>query len=83
MGKRIENVLDGFNFKAVSDYMMATNWAWAGIGVPSAEQARTFARNLLKRAKKGHCTISTGGFIASYRGERYSLIFYVDHNYED
>lgn len=83
MGKRIENVLDGFNFKAVSDYMMATNWTWVGVGVPSAEQAKEHARKLLKRAKVERCTISTGGFIASYRNDRYSLIFYIDHNYED
>lgn len=83
MGKRIERLLDGFNFDGMVQHMYAVGWTWAGIGTPSAEQAREHARRLLKRAKKERCTISTGGFIASYRGGRYSLLFYIDHNYED
>lgn len=83
MGKRIENVLDGFNFVEVVRYMKSVNWTWGGIGVPDVDHARHLARNLLKRAKREKSTISTGGFIASYRGNRYSLVFYIDHNYED
>ena len=83
MGKRIEKVIAGFNFEEVTRYMDSVDWAWAGIGVPNVEQAKSLARDLLKRAKKTRSTISTGGFIASYRNDRYSLIFYIDHSYED
>lgn len=83
MGKRIEKVLDGFDFEEVTRYMNSVDWRWAGIGVPNIEQTKSLARDLLKRAKKARSAISTGGFIASYRNDQYSLIFYIDHSYED
>lgn len=83
MGKRIENVLDGFDFEKVAKYMKFAGWTWGGIGSPNVDQLRAHAKRYLKRAKREHRTISCGGFICSYRNKQYDLIFYVDHNYED
>lgn len=83
MGKRIENVLDSFNFIKAHTYMKSVNWTWVNGNVPDVVELRECARGLLKQAKKERTTVSTGGFIASYSGKRYSLTFYVDRVWED
>jgi hypothetical protein len=50
VNKMIDNILDEFNFAKVQNAMFALDWKWAGIGVPTLDQLRNEARQLLQGA---------------------------------
>jgi hypothetical protein len=78
----IDLILDNFDFCRVNDAMTFLNWHWYGIGIPSTDQLRDRARELLndvrdsvnKNAENNsdqaaHYFIATGGFYAD--GSKY------------
>ena len=62
--KQIKQIMEEFNFQRVHDAMVALDWTWTGVGVPSVCQLQDHARYLLNNVKKGHCN-NTGGFKTS------------------
>ena len=46
--RMIEDVLDNFDFQKVHNAMVALNWTWLDKGVPSVENLREQARDLLR-----------------------------------
>lgn len=71
--RKINNIMDNFNFDKVHDVMVALDWRWVGANKgaepPSIEQLRTEAKRLLVDAAYEKQTIATGGFRANYEKE--------------
>lgn len=83
--RKVNDVLDNFNFPRVKDTMDALKWDWADVGgVPSISTLRLAARKLLRQVitwnenNNGYktdddVTIGTGGFEATYDYKHKSL----------
>lgn len=61
----IDEVMQSFNFDKVHRAMECVDWKWHDKVVPTIEQLKETARDLLKRAWEGRGTARTGGFAAS------------------
>jgi hypothetical protein len=71
--EQIDEIMDTFKFEDVHDWMMHSNWEWAGLDgatrVPDLYEIRQAARERLKQAARSGFS-STGGFTAQlYEGE--------------
>ena len=64
MDKKIEVILDEFNFEKVHKAMEALNWTWYGRGVPKIGTLRRSAKELLTRVAYSDedITIDRGDF---------------------
>ena len=70
--KRIEDIMDSFDFDEVHRVMEMLDWKWASAvesedGVPTKYELRKFAREFLKRCAKRTESSSTGGFRVQFR----------------
>lgn len=72
MQSAVEEIMEQFPFEQVHAYMVLTGWRWLSgkglFGVPTLEQVRDTARDLLTRAEASERTryeIMTGGFRAT------------------
>lgn len=88
-----QNIMDRFDFERVHKAMVALNWSWRGEGVPSIDQLKATALQLMDYADLGYdCLIhkefgystATGGFEARVETftnapPRLSLAFIVEH----
>lgn len=69
--KKINEVVDFFNFEKVHNVMEFLNWQWQGEGVPEIYELKEAARNLIIETINKtletleDCSIATGGFEAS------------------
>jgi hypothetical protein len=70
--KKIQTILDNFNFENVHDAMVRINWTW-GMGdeehLPSIAELKKVACKLLEYTYQSKVGISTGGFEAEYSGQ--------------
>jgi len=83
--KKIKNILDGFNFEEVHNYMMHRNppWTWADGFVPTVGQLRKRAKELLKdvtKFKTGY--IATGGFFVLKWYKELYIMFCIEDKFE-
>jgi hypothetical protein len=69
----IDDIIDNFNFITVEKVMKALNWEWVHVGVPTIDDLKQKARELLKRVRNEILIVneeeytffvSTGGFVA-------------------
>jgi len=76
--KKINFVLENFDFGKVRAAMDALNWEWFGMGVPSINQLKEMAKRLLENLNLDATEISCGGFRADlYEGD-FRLSFCVE-----
>ena len=70
MTLKINDIMDNFDFDCVHRVMEFLNWKWVfaktSSGVPSIDEIRDFAFDLLVRAAKEKTNIASGGFKAVY-----------------
>jgi hypothetical protein len=66
--KLVEEVMDNFDFVKVRQVMHELDWQWWDVGLPSVEQIRQKARQMLNRCVRleGAGLESTGGFCVDY-----------------
>jgi hypothetical protein len=83
--KSIKKIMKHFDFKRVHKTMEALEWEWVFVGVPSLEEIKKFAKELLIRSVSEKITISTGGFTSKYdeKDNTISLSFIVTDWTED
>ena len=77
--EQIDDIMDSFNFDAVSKCMVLLKWGWASSEgkVPSIFEIKKEARRLLRRVDV--CSINTGGFkVAIDEDNCLTLEFIVD-----
>lgn len=77
--EQIDDIMDSFNFDAVSKCMVLLKWGWASSEgkVPSIFEIKKEARRLLRRVDVG--SINTGGFkVAIDEDNCLTLEFIVD-----
>lgn len=85
--KIIEEIIDCTNFEKIHKAMEALDWRWATVGgkVPTEEELKEQARNLLKTTFERKCDTATGGFWTEYieadedGSEGASLSFRIDN----
>jgi hypothetical protein len=70
--KRIQDIMDEFDFDKVHRVMEMLEWKWAsavesGDDIPTKPELRRFARNFLKECAERKESASTGGFSVDYR----------------
>ena len=68
---KIFDILENFDFDKVEDVMKYLGWKWyttvnSDSKVPSKDELRDKAKELLTIAVKEHATVSSGGFSAEY-----------------
>lgn len=51
--KKINEIMDNFDFEKVNDVMTKINWTWSNKGVPSIEQLKELALDMLNTAYDG------------------------------
>ena len=70
MTLKINDIMDNFDFDCVHRVMEFLNWKWVfantSSGVPSIDEIRDFAFDLLVRAAKEKTDIASGGFKVVY-----------------
>ena len=76
--KRINSLIEEFNFEKVHRVMKFLDWRWGNSAAPTIPELEAEARRQLEHVAKSHGTISSGGFIASYIHKVFTLHFYVD-----
>lgn len=68
----ISKILKNFNFEKVHQFMSLTKWSWwDGEGpdrVPTIEQLKSQARQMLIDTYNEKCGRQTGGFVTEYYG---------------
>ena len=67
MIQSVSSTIDSFDFNKVHGYMTDTNWQWRGDGVPTIDELKRTAVNLLIEAaldKSEFTSLGTGGFRA-------------------
>lgn len=64
--KKIESIMEDFDFNRVHDVMYYLDWQWAQTGVPTVDEIKKEARRLLEEAVKEKTYIATGGLRACY-----------------
>lgn len=83
LDKRIEEILNEFDFRSVRRVMVLLNWTWASVdGIPTEKDLRNRARYLLQEVSKSkYQRNATGGFVAERDDDdgALSLYFYVDY----
>ena len=63
----IEAMLNKFDFNKVQFVMKSLNWEWHNKGIPTIEDLKECAKDLLNTAyEEKIIQTSTGGFVASY-----------------
>ena len=64
---QVDGIIERFDFQAVHDYMLRTDWQWESIGgVPGIPVLKETARELLESVASGtYVSNSSGGFRAS------------------
>lgn len=69
--KKIEDIMENFNFDRVHDAMEAVDWRWVGTkyGVPTIDEIKAEARRILVDAVNERTCISTGGLRAVYEAD--------------
>lgn len=79
--KKIEDILDEFNFEKVHKAIEALDWTWYYNGVPTIAELRRSARRLLNDVAEvdGDITMGTGGFQAQKRYGNIGLLFCIDN----
>ena len=84
--KQIDKIMNEFEFRRVHRCMTATNWTWQNKGVPTIEQLKECALELLQDCRrKRDCSLATGGFIVSCDGSYLTLTFYIEqaHGFDE
>ena len=80
--KAIKKILKNFDFGKVHRVMENLNWYWNDTkdgGVPTVEDLKSQAKDLLKKVTEGNYkVISSGGFEAEYRDEVLTLKFVLE-----
>lgn len=68
MNKCIECIMEQIEFDKIHNVMKTLDWRWAriGIGVPTIDDIKTEARDILINAWSKKATVQSGGFRASY-----------------
>lgn len=70
ISKKIRDIMDNFEWGKVRSVMVCLNWKWAFSkshdGIPSIDELKKFALDLLLNAAKEKTDISSGGFRAVY-----------------
>lgn len=70
MRKEHHYILENFNFGKVHQVMQSLNWTWQGKGVPSIQDLKRTAAELLADCDEPGRSVRTGGLRAScYQGE--------------
>lgn len=64
--RKIENIMDNFDFYKVQKTMKLLQWEWASKGVPDVKDIKEEAYRLLVDAAYEKTTIATGGLRATY-----------------
>jgi hypothetical protein len=79
--KKIEDILDEFNFEKVHKAMEALDWTWHDSGVPTIAELRRSARRLLNKVAEhdGDIEMSGGGFQVQKEYGDIGLFFYIDN----
>jgi len=82
MNEQIADIMRRFDFNNVHQHMKTVNWQWHTVGVPSVEQLRETAEELLIEVSAttiGQANYhATGGFYAWRLGERLLLQFVIE-----
>lgn len=61
--KKINDIIDNFDFEKVHAYMTLIKWVWFCEGIPSVSELKETAKKLLIEAiEKEYAEIATGGF---------------------
>jgi len=76
----IEYIIQNFDFHKVHKVMEIVDWQWAENGVPTIDELRKQARELLEDVReKGYAYIRCGGFAATNDGLIFELESYQIH----
>lgn len=82
---KVDEIMNGFDFNIVHDYMVKTDWKWID-KVPTLEEIKAQAQNLLFRAvdeyvktKQPFGNIGTGGFMVYYFPWGMELVFKLEY----
>ncbi len=82
MEKKIEQIMENFDFEKVHRAMAAWGWQWylgeRGSGIPSVVDLRCTALELLAAAWDEKTQLRTGGFTAEYIDGGLSLMFVIE-----
>ena len=80
--KAIKKILKNFDFGKVHRVMESLNWTWVDSkdgGVPTIEELKAQAKDLLTKVTEGEFSIiSCGGFEAEYRDKVLTLKFVLE-----
>jgi len=78
--KKIQYIIENFDFKSVHDIMKETNWEWHSCGgVPSVREIKDSAHNILTETIKNKVNgLASGGFETKNRNGKLSLVFKKD-----
>lgn len=66
--EQVNAIIDEFDFQKVHKVMQCLEWEWFDTGIPSVEDLKRKARELLENVEPKHIT-ATGGFRASMDSE--------------
>lgn len=70
MSRKIRDIMNNFDFDKVQDVMQFVGWHWGlsknESGIPSKDELKKFALDLLIDAAKKHTWIASGGFRVQY-----------------
>ncbi len=83
---KIHEVLSQMDFIKIHQVMQYLEWGWLNAGVPSVEEIRTKAYELMRDTYlENLLSISCGGFVVRRDPETDELdvVFYVTHGYSD
>jgi len=90
IAQQIDSIIANFKFEKVHKAMTALDWRWSlpgqdKLAVPSVSDLICTSRYLLSKAATGPERVwSTGGLIAErYEDGGLSLLFYIDHTFDD
>lgn len=75
--KKLNLVLENFDFKKVEDAMVDLDWEWCGVGYPKSDQIKDEASRLLEEAYGCGC-VAAGGLVARYDDGFFSLEFVLE-----
>lgn len=78
--KKIDEIMDWFNFEKVHHAMKTLGWEWQGKGTPEIPTLRKTSRSLLKQVLSSkYDQVRSGGLEASYYNDCLTLRFVLQH----
>lgn len=75
--KHIEEILNNFDFEKVHNIMVALDWKWFGVGVPSVEDLKKQALELLNEICNYDITSSSTGGLKAIKCDDYLELEFI------